>query len=444
MLENPASTRLTQHRAFVLFWCARTFSNGAFMMQGVAVGWQIYALTNDPFDLGLVGLVQFFPLIAMAVIVGQVLDVFDRRKIAAACQLGKALAALLLAVGSAQGWLTRDLMLGIVFLSGTARAFEIPTMHAILPSIVPITILPRAIAASAAAQQTAVICGPSLGGLLYALGPGTVYASCTLVFVAASVLMTLIELVPRPLPNPPPLAPSLTLPRLRGREGWGQAGEGRVGERARKPVSLETLFAGFVYIRRRPILMGAISLDLFAVLLGGVTALLPIYARDILDAGPWALGVLRSAPAVGALATTVFLARHAIGGRAGAIMFATVGVFGVASLIFALSTSIVLSFAALAVYGAADSISVVIRQSLIQLRTPYDMLGRVAAVNSMCSGASGSLGEFRAGSVAAALGAVPSALIGGVGAILVMLIWMWAFPQLRKVDKLAGEGRELV
>ena len=413
MLENPASTRLTQHRAFVLFWCARTFSNGAFMMQGVAVGWQIYALTNDPFDLGLVGLVQFFPLIAMAVIVGQVLDVFDRRKIAAACQLGKALAALLLAVGSAQGWLTRDLMLGIVFLSGTARAFEIPTMHAILPSIVPITILPRAIAASAAAQQTAVICGPSLGGLLYALGPGTVYASCTLVFVAASVLMTLIELVPR-------------------------------AKEERKPVSLETLFAGFAYIRRRPILMGAISLDLFAVLLGGVTALLPIYARDILDAGPWALGVLRSAPAVGALATTVFLARHAIGGRAGAIMFATVGVFGVASLIFALSTSIVLSFAALAVYGAADSISVVIRQSLIQLRTPYDMLGRVAAVNSMCSGASGSLGEFRAGSVAAALGAVPSALIGGVGAMLVMLIWMWAFPQLRKVDKLAGEGRELV
>jgi MFS family permease len=216
------------------------------------------------------------------------------------------------------------------------------------------------------------------------------------------------------------------------------------GVSERKPFSVATLFAGFAYIRRRPILMGAISLDLFAVLLGGVTALLPIYARDILDAGPWALGVLRSAPAVGALATTVWLARHAISGRAGAILFVTVGVFGVASVVFALSTSIVLSFAALAVYGAADSISVVIRQSLIQLRTPYDMLGRVAAVNSMFSGASGSLGEFRAGSVAAALGAVPSALIGGVGAILVMLIWMWAFPQLRKVDKLAGEGRELM
>jgi len=390
------------------------------MMQGVAVGWQIYALTNDPFDLGLVGLVQFAPLIVMAIVVGQLLDLFDRRKIAAACQLGKALGALLLALGSLQGWLTRDLMLLIVLLSGTARAFEVPTMHAILPGIVPLTILPRAIAASASAQQTAVICGPSLGGLLYAFGPGTVYATCTLVFIAASFLMTLVQ-----------LAPAL---RPRAKEADSDGG-------ARKSLSLATLFAGFAYIRRRPILMGAISLDLFTVLLGGVTALLPIYARDILDAGPWALGVLRSAPAVGALTTTVFLARHAIAGRAGAIMFAAVGAFGVASLVFALSTSMLLSFAALAVYGAADSISVVIRQSLIQLRTPYDMLGRVAAVNSLFTGASGSLGEFRAGTIAAALGAVPSALIGGAGAILVMLIWMLAFPQLRKVDKLAGEGR---
>src|SRR6516165_210528 len=398
------STRLTDHRSFVLFWCVRTFSNGAFMMQGVAVGWQIYALTNDPFDLGLVGLVQFAPLIVMAIVVGQLLDLCDRRKIAAACQLGKALGALLLALGSLQGWLTRDLMLLIVLLSG----------------IVPLTILPRAIAASASAQQTAVICGPSLGGLLYAFGPGTVYATCTLVFIAASFLMTLVQ-----------LAPAL---RPRAKEADSDGG-------ARKSLSLATLFAGFAYIRRRPILMGAISLDLFTVLLGGVTALLPIYARDILDAGPWALGVLRSAPAVGALTTTVFLARHAIAGRAGAIMFAAVGAFGVASLVFALSTSMLLSFAALAVYGAADSISVVIRQSLIQLRTPYDMLGRVAAVNSLFTGASGSLGEFRAGTIAAALGAVPSALIGGAGAILVMLIWMLAFPQLRKVDKLAGEGR---
>jgi MFS family permease len=269
-MSEPAapSLRLTGHRSFVLFWCARTFTNGAYMMQGVAVGWQIYDLTNNPLDLGLVGLVQFFPLIAMSVIAGQVLDLFDRRMIAGVCQIGKALAALLLAVGTAQGWLGREAMFAILFLSGTARAFEIPTMHSLLPGIVPVTLLPRAIAASATAQQTAVICGPSIGGLMYAFGPTAVYATCTLVFMAASALIGLIQVAPRP--------------------------------EQRKPVTLATVFAGFRYIRHQPIVLGAISLDLFAVLLGGVTALLPIYARDILEAGPWALGVLRSAPAVGA------------------------------------------------------------------------------------------------------------------------------------------------
>src|ERR1700704_387693 len=408
MSATADASSLTRHRSFVRFWCARTFTNGAFMMQGVAVGWQIYALTNDPLDLGLVGLVQFFPLLATSIIAGQVLDLFDRRMVAGVCQVGKALAALALAVGTAQGWLDREAMFAILFLSGTARAFEIPTMHALLPGVVPMALLPRAIAASASAQQTAVICGPSLGGLLYGLGPATVYATCTAIFIAASVLISFVEMAPRSEP--------------------------------RRVVSLETVFAGFRYIRSRPILLGAISLDLFAVLLGGVTALLPIYARDILEAGPWALGLLRSAPAVGALATSIVLARRAIDGRAGRIMFAAVGMFGLASFAFALSTSVVLSFLALMVYGASDAISVVIRQSLVQMRTPYDMLGRVLAVNSMFTGSSGSLGEFRAGAVAAALGAVPSALIGGLGAIVVMLIWMWAFPQLRNVDKLAPEA----
>jgi MFS family permease len=416
-MPDPAtfSPRLTQQRSFVLLWCARTSTNGAFMMQGVAVGWQIYDLTNDPLDLGLVGLVQFFPLIAMSIVAGQVLDLFDRRLIAAVCQAGKALAALLLAVGTAQGWLSREAMLAILFLSGSARAFEIPTMHALLPGVVPTVLLPRAIAASASAQQTAVICGPSIGGLMYVLGPAVVYATCTLMFVLAGGLIALI--------------------RQPAGAGAKQKGD------ERKPVTLATVFAGFRYIRGNPIVLGAISLDLFAVLLGGVTALLPIYARDILAAGPWALGLLRSAPAVGALATSVVLAHRAIAGRAGAVMFAAVAAFGLASLVFALSTSIALSFLALIVYGAADAVSVVIRQSLIQLRTPSDMLGRVMAVNAMCTGSSGTLGEFRAGVVAAWLGAVPSALIGGVGAIMVMLVWMWAFPQLRRVDKLAPERR---
>jgi MFS family permease len=408
-VTDPAASSLLRHRSFVRFWCARTFTNGAFMMQGVAVGWQIYDLTNDPLDLGLVGLVQFFPLIATSILAGQVLDLFDRRMVAAACQIGKALAALALAIGTAQGWLGREAMFGILFLAGTARAFEIPTMHSLLPGVVSTTLLPRAIAASASAQQTAVICGPSLGGLLYVLGPAVVYATCTVVFIAASVLISLVEIAPR--------------------------------REQKRPVSIATLFAGFGYVRDHPILLGAISLDLFAVLLGGVTALLPIYARDILHAGPWALGLLRSAPAVGALAATAVMAHHAIAGRAGRVMFAAVGAFGIASVMFALSTSMAFSFLALAIYGASDAISVVIRQSLIQMRTPYDMLGRVAAVNSMFTGSSGSLGEFRAGAIAAWLGAVPSALIGGVGAIAVMLIWMWAFPQLRNVDKLAPEER---
>jgi MFS family permease len=412
-MPSPAAASLTQHRSFVLFWCARTLTNGAYMMQGVAVGWQIYELTNDPFDLGLVGLVQFVPLVAFALVIGQVADLFDRRIVVAACQVGKALAALALALGTARGWLTRDAMLAVLFLSGTVRAFEIPTIHALLPGLVPTTLLPRAIAASASAQQTAVICGPSIGGLLYTtFGATAVYATCVAVFIAASVLISLVQ------PGPRADAPKAE----------------------RKPISLETLFAGFRYIRGSPILLGAISLDLFAVLLGGVTALLPIYARDILQAGPWALGVLRSAPAVGALAVSIVLAHHAIAGRAGRVMFAAVGMFGLASLAFGLSSSIVLSFLALMVYGAADAVSVVIRQSLVQMRTPYDMLGRVMAVNSMFTGSSGSLGEFRAGTVAAWLGAVPSALIGGAGAILVMLVWMWAFPQLRRVDKLAPEA----
>jgi len=284
-----------------------------------------------------------------------------------------------------------------------------PSIHALLPGIVPVMLLPRAIAASASAQQTAVICGPSLGGFLYALGPAVVYFACTAVFVAASVLISLVRIAPRK-------------------------------EEARKPISIETLFAGFRYIRGRPILLGAISLDLFAVLLGGVTALLPIYARDILHAGPWALGVLRSAPAVGALAVSLVLAHRAIDRGAGRIMLAAVGSFGLASFLFGLSTSIELSFVALVIYGASDAVSVVIRQSLVQMRTPYDMLGRVMAVNSMFTGSSGALGEFRAGTIAALIGAVPSALIGGAGAIAVMLIWIVAFPQLARVDTLAAEA----
>jgi MFS family permease len=410
-MDSPArQPSLLRHRPFVLFWCARTSTSGAYQMQAVAVGWQLYDLTHDPLDLGLVGLMQFFPVVVLALVIGQTADHFDRRVVAGTCQVVKAICAALFALGTLQGWLDRSSILVLILITGTARAFEAPTLHSIVPGIVPRPLLPRAIAASATAQQTAVICGPALGGFLYVLGPAVVYGLCTAVFITACILISFVQ------------------------------GKHRAAQR--KPVSVETLFAGFRYIRDNPILLGAVSLDLFAVLLGGVTALLPIYARDILGSGPWGLGLLRSAPAVGALSMSVFLARHAIERRAGLLMLGTVCIFGLASTVFALSTSIALSFAALIVYGAADAISVVIRQSLVQTRTPHDMLGRVMSVNSMFSGSSGTLGEFRAGALAAWIGAVPSALIGGVGVILVALTWFRLFPALRGIERLTGETGE--
>jgi predicted MFS family arabinose efflux permease len=269
------------------------------------------------------------------------------------------------------------------------------------------SILPRAIAASATAQQTAIIGGPALGGVLYLFGPVTVYVICTLVYVAAAVLVSLIHLIN--------------------------------DRRDKRPVTLESVFGGFSYIWNRRDLLGVITLDLFVVMVGGVTALLPIFARDVLETGPWGLGLLRSAPAVGALLASVVLARWSIEAKAGKILFVSVAAFGASIAVFSLSTSLLLSLVALAGYGVADAVSVVIRHSLVQTRTPNEMLGRVITVNSMFTGSSGSLGEFRAGLMAAWWGAVPAALLGGIGAVAVTLIWMRAFPELTHIDKLTGE-----
>ena len=393
---------LHEHRSFVAYWCARTATNGAYQMQAVAVGWQIYELTGSAFDLGLVGLVQFFPVVVLGLLIGHIADRYDRRVVVGACQVIKALAAAVFAFGTIGGFLTRDVMLAILFVSGTARAFETPTMHTLVPGIVPPELLQRAIAASSTASQTAIISGPAIGGLLYGLGASTVYLTCTAIFVLASVLVSLIQMQRTP-PD-------------------------------KKPVTVEAVFAGFRYIRHNPVVLGAISLDLFAMLLGGVTALLPIYAKDVLDTGAWGLGLLRSAPALGALAVSVWLAHHQIQKRVGHVLFIAVIAFGVAAVAFAFSTSIVLSMLALAVYGAGDAVSVVIRHSLVQTRTPHEMLGRVLAVNFMFTGTSGTLGEFRAGAVAAAFGAFTSVLVGGVGAIIVALLWMKIFPELRRID----------
>jgi MFS family permease len=388
-----------------MFWCARTSTNGAFQMLAVAVGWQLYDLTNNPLDLGIVGLVQFVPLVSLTVFVGQVADRCDRRVVIAVTQVAKTLAAIGLAVGSLGGWLTRELIFVIMFLIGIARAFELSTIHAILPDIVPQSVLPRAIAAAASAQQTAIITGPAIGGLLYLLGPATVYFCCMAIFLTAAVLVSLVHT--------------------------------EHARRERAPMTLASLFAGFTYIQSRQVLFGVISLDLFAVMLGGVTALLPVFARDVLGTGPWGLGLLRSAPAIGALVMSVVLAHHTISRRAGTYLFTSVAAYGLAIALFGLSHWLVLSMMALAAYGAADSISVVIRHSLVMSRTPNEMLGRVTSVNTMFTGTSGMLGDFRAGLMATWFGAVPAVLIGGLGAIAVTLLWMRLFPELPKIDKLS-------
>jgi MFS family permease len=401
---------ILRHKPFAFFWFARGFTSIAFQIQGVAVGWQVYALTGNPFYLGLVGLAQFLPMFLLTLAVGHVADRYDRRIVVRLCQIVEGLAAAALAFGSLSGWQSKESILAVVFIAGAARAFEAPTIHALVPGLVPTLLIPRAVAWSASAHQTGTILGPALGGLLYTAGPTTAYATASILFLTASSLVALIRIERTP-PN-------------------------------REPVSLQSLFAGVVFIRNHPVILGAISLDLFAVLLGGATALLPVYARDILVAGPWGLGLLRSAPAVGALTMSIFLARHPLQSRVGRIMFGAVVTFGVATVVFALSTSFALSLGTLVVLGAADVISVVIRSSLVQIRTPDEMRGRVNAVNSMFIGTSNQLGEFESGLTAALFGVVPAVLIGGVGTIVVVILWMRLFPQLVRIDSLKPEAAE--
>ena len=319
----------------------------------------------------------------------------------------EASAAVTLAVLSIRGTITEYSIFALVAVIGATRAFTQPTQQTLLPSLVPPALLPRAVAASATAGQTAIVLGPALGGFLYVAGPGVVYG------LGAGLLLTASA-----------LNATLHVERRRAQRG---------------PPTPSTLFAGIAYIRRTRELLGAISLDLFAVLLGGATALLPIYARDILVTGPWGLGLLRSAPAAGALSMAVWLAHHPLERRAGRKMFAAVALFGVATIVFGVSRSFALSFAALAVLGASDMISIVVRQSLVQLRTPDAMRGRVSAVNSMFIGASNQLGEFESGVTAAWFGAVPAVIIGGVGTLLIVVLWMRWFRELADVDSLASE-----
>jgi MFS family permease len=369
-------------------------------MQSVAIGWQLYTLTGSALDLGLVGLVQFLPIVPLTLVAGPVADRYDRRVVVVVCQVAEAAATAALALGSLHGWLGRGSILGIVAVLGVARAFENPARAALLPRLVSFAQLSRAIASVTAAGQTARIVGPALGGAFYALGATTVYGLVAGLYLLGAVLIALVRDAP------------VARPRIE--------------------VTAASLLSGVAFIVRQRLLLGLMSLDLFAVLLGGATALLPIYARDILDTGPWGLGLLRAAPGVGALALSLVLARWPIERNAGPLLFGSIVVFGVATLVFGVSTNLPLSLVALGVLGASDLLSMIIRQSMVQIRTPDDMRGRVSAVHSLFTGTSNQLGEFESGLLAALIGAVAAVLVGGIGTLLVAGLWMYRFPELRR------------
>lgn len=394
---------------FLRFLVARATAIVAYQMVTVAIGWQMYDLTRSAFCLGLVGLVQFLPSLLLVLYVGHAADRYDRRRIICGAQHAEAGVLLLLCLATRGGWLTRDLIFLLVFLVGVARAFEFTANQTMTPSLVEPEQLPRALAINASVMQAAIIAGPMLGGFVYAAGPAVVYGVSLVLFLMSATLIA----------------------RLAIRRTPAQ----------REPASLAKLCAGFAFIRSRPVLLGAISLDLFAVLLGGATALLPIFARDILFASPRGLGSLRAAPAVGAFVVSLWLARFPLKRRVGSIMFTAVAVFGLATILFALCRSLWLSVALLSLLGGADMLSVVIRSSLVQLETPDEMRGRVSAVNSVFIGASNQLGEFESGITAAWFGAVPATVLGGVGTLVVILLWRALFPQLAGRDKLHGRER---
>ncbi|WP_083748883.1 MFS transporter [Pelomonas sp. KK5] len=395
---------ILRQRDFIRFWFGRLGSSLGSAMLMVAIGWQMYDLTGSAWDLGLVGLYQFAPALLLTLVAGHVADVLHRGRIVGACLLLQAACALLLMASTEGHWVSRELLLVVSVLLGVARAFQQPASQALTPMLLPPALLPQGMAFSTAGMQVTTIAGPALGGLLYVAGASAVQAFCALCFGAAAVQMLRVHYVKAP--------------------------------RKAEPVSLKTVFAGVDFVWHRKVILGAVSLDLFAVLLGGATALLPIFARDILHTGPWGLGLLRASPAVGALAMSVALTRRPLRRHAGPKLLGAVALFGAAMVVFGLSHSFAVSMLALAVSGAADTVSVVIRQTLVQLETPDAMRGRVSAVTSIFIGASNQLGEFESGATAALLGPVGSVVLGGVGTMAVAGLWAWRFREMARRDQL--------
>lgn len=395
--------KLRDHPAFMRLWFARLAGTAASQMLMVALAWQMYDLTGSAWDLGLVGLLQFLPALALVLVAGHVVDRFQRARIVAVCHALHLSVALAMLLGTFNQLITREWLLALSMVLGVVRAFQMPAQQALTPALVPMAVLPRAMAFSSAGMQCAIIAGPAVGGLLYAWGAVVVYGCSAVLFSTSVVLALAIHYAHAP---------------------------------RNEPVNWARLTAGVRYVWQQPVVLGAISLDLFAVLLGGAVALLPIFARDILHVGPWGLGLLRAAPAVGALIVSLWLTRHALQRRAGPLLLSAVAFYGLTMLAFGLSTSFWLSLVALALGGGADMVSVVIRQSLVQLETPDAMRGRVSAVNSVFIGASNQLGEFESGATAAWLGPVGSVVLGGLGTMVVALAWVRLFPALAGRDAL--------
>ena len=406
MSSNPAEGRLIvlRHPDLRRYLSARFLVAMATQVQTVAVGWQVFSVTGDPFDLGLVALSQFLPFIVLILPAGHVADRYDRRRVQLLTYVLLAICAVALLALSLAGITDIAPVLGVMVIFGIARAFNQPTGQALLPNIAPLGSFPRAVALNSSMLQVATIAGPALGGALVVFGVEVAYALTVLLIIAGVVLVS------------------------------GLRGGGR-DERAREPVSWATLLSGVTFVRSKPVVLGSISLDLFAVLFGGATALLPIYAGEILDVGPVGLGVMRAAPAVGAALLAVVVTVRPIRRHVGRWMFGGVAAFGIATVVFGLSTSVLLSLAALVVMGAGDEVSVYIRHLLVQLETPDEIRGRVSAVNSVFIGASNELGQFESGLTAAWWGIVPAVVIGGAATLTVATVWARLFPVLWRLDR---------
>jgi MFS family permease len=393
-----------RHTALVHYLSARFLAMLAAQIQTVAVGWQVYELTRDPLDLGLIGLSQFLPFIVLILPAGQIADRRDRRRIVTWCYVTQATCAVLLLLFTIYGLQSAWPVFAVMTLLGCARAFSMPTGQALLPNLVPVEAFTRAVALNSTVLQVATVAGPALGGLAYLAGPTVVYSIVTMLAVVAVILMTRVD-------------------------------AGAPTQRTREPANLSTLLSGLRFVWSKPIVLGAISLDLFAVLFGGATALLPVFASDVLHVGPTGLGVLRTAPGVGAALCAAWLAVNPITHHVGRWMFGGVAVFGVATIVFGFTSSFFISLLALGVLGAADMVSVYVRHLLVQLETPDEIRGRVSAVSSVFIGASNEFGEFESGVTAKWWGAVRAVIVGGVATMVVTGVWIRLFPPLWKMNE---------